>query len=142
MSKINAKVIQFTVSHAYHMKREQIMRWIDAQIERTLVSFFAYAFSKRSVQNVVAESITCQTPIGRMLNEHIQGSMSSIDADDICNLGREIERAVDDAMGDREVDVDDIKDLDRAIEHAVTEALENDEWVDSVVDEMIRRLKK
>ena len=125
MLKQIAIAARYDISCAYQTKVQHVKAWADARIEEQLVLFTQWVFSKRAVQRAIAESITCSTPIGRMLNEHIESSMdehsAEVDADNVRGLGSYIESSLEDFVRDN-------------LEDAINEHLDYDKLSEAVVE--------
>lgn len=155
MKRLMTKAMQFNYAYlvcAYQAQVQRAKAWIDARVEERLVMSVQWALSKRPVQHAIAHSITCSTPIGRMLNDHIESSMDSnkVDADNVHGLERAVESTVEDAFNNFEVDADSVKGLDDAIANAIDDALCHNKNIaeslsetigEYVIDELIARLK-
>lgn len=108
----------------YQANGRQFKAWVNARVEEQLVLFTQWAFSKRAVQKAIAQSITCSTPIGKMLNEHIEDRMDNsteVDADNVRGLDRYIESAMDDFV-------------QHNLEDAINEHLNYDKVAEAVVE--------
>ena len=88
--------------------------WISKQIGKALAAVFAWAFSYRTVQKAIVKRISCDTPIGAMLNEHIESH---------ADVESAVESAVEEAFEHHKftVDADDVDGLDRFVESAIEE---------------------
>lgn len=148
------KLINQIVEKVEKAKRDFRTHW-NKQAERALAKFFGWAFSFRAVQVAVVKEINCGTPIGRMLNDHIEQSMSDereIDVDDIRRLDRYVEKEIENALENFEIDADNIKGLDDAISESVDNNLKetlqellkehSDEITFNVVETIVERLRQ
>lgn len=120
-----AKAAQYDLACAYQTNVQHAKAWLNARVEERLVMFTQWAFSKRAVQRAIAQSITCSTPIGHMLNEHIEDRMDSnsteVDADNVRGLERYIESSLEDFVRNN-------------IEDAINEHLDYDKLSEAVVE--------
>ncbi|HXQ36083.1 MAG TPA: hypothetical protein VN843_18855 [Anaerolineales bacterium] len=138
--KTKVKAIQFELACAYYTHLEQFKGFVNEKIEALLASFFSYAFSKRAVQEAIVAQIHCRTPIGMMLNDHIEEAVSTnyieVEADNVKGLDQAIESHVEDAFRNFEVNADDVNGL----EDAIMEAIDADKIAEHVMREIRDRL--
>ena len=118
---MNTTLLATTLAQKLNQTKSDLSRRFDAQVENTLARFIGWAFSKRAVQRAIADKINCQTPIGRMLNDHIESTHREIDADDIDGLDQYIERAVESALDNLEIKAEQVSDLAEAIQATMEE---------------------
>lgn len=132
------KVIAIIRDNTSNLKRDLRNR-IDAMLERAVVAFFEWAFSKRAVQWAVAESISCRTPIGQMLNEHISDEIDGADLSGTVEreVGDCVESAIDEYFRNYSIEADRIDQLDKVIHDVVEENMS--EIVGEVLDELAKR---
>ncbi len=152
MLKQIAKAAQYDLAVAFHTRNEHFKAWLHNKVEEQLVLFFQWAFSKNAVQRAVAQTITCDTPIGRMLNSHIDdavehGRSEGIDADDVQGLERYVEETVERAISDfsdnsLEDAVMEAIDIDKVAERVSENSDFQEECTKAVLEEMVSRLKK
>lgn len=129
--------------------KRETKRYLNDQAGQVLAKLFKWAFSHEAVQDAIVKQISCSTPIGQMLNRHIDDCIDhadrqNIDADNVHGLDRYIEDALDSAFQHKVIEADDIRGLDRAIEEAVEEALKDkdEEITEGVIGCLIERLQK
>jgi hypothetical protein len=120
-----------------------------SRLHRKAADLIGWLFSIREVQEAVAKQINCRTPLGAVLNEHIESACSDLSADDINGLEREIDRCVEHSMEHYEFDAGNINGLKDAIEEAVTEAVNDasndtefsDRVAKAAIEEIVDRLR-
>ena len=103
--------------------------------EAAVSAFFLWALSRREVQEKVADLLSSNSPLCRVLHDVVENSVSSARDDLERDLNREIESQVESVLESQvehalerfEPEARNINGLDRAITDAVESALEDHE---------------
>jgi len=84
-----------------------------------------YLMSDSRIQQAIVDAITCNSPIGQMLNRQIEGAIGDHQhsADEIDDLDNTITTAIEAALENHEIEADNVEGLATAVEGIVTEAL-------------------
>ena len=111
------------------------------QGDKVLRSIVRWFFSKRAVQEELADILTGNTPLCRVMRDAVREGVReiTIDVDAVEGLDRHVNNAIDEVMGDLEIDAEQIKHLDRFVEDQLEEF--KDEVAESVIKELVERLR-
>jgi hypothetical protein len=133
--------------------RDRINHWVELKLYRVV----AWLFKQDAVQRAIVDQISCTTPLGYLLNRHIDNALSDhqkeIDACDGLNreiedciermLDREIEDCIERMLDNFEVDAGNVKNLDTAVMEIVADDKDTQtELVGAVCQEIAERLSK
>jgi hypothetical protein len=114
--------------------RSSIRQWFRKHLAQRAAILIEWMFSFKEVQHAFVDTISCNSPIGRALNGHIEDYSGEMDVDNIQGLDRYVENSIDDYLSNNEIEADNIKHLDRYVAEAVTAE------IDDMNDSQIARL--
>jgi hypothetical protein len=114
LEQLNQQIDQVKADFKNHWNR---------QIEHHLAKLLKWVFSFPNVQMAVAQEISCHTPIGSLLNRHIDDCIEGadrdrVDADDV----RGLDRYIEDALDSNPIDASNVRDFDQAVEKIIEDA--------------------
>lgn len=140
MTTITRTVTMLRSGVAFSALRQYLIQRRDA----ALADLTRRVLAVPAVQREVARAFEGNTPMCRVLSDAIESQLTSIDAENISGLEREIEQTVETVVAEamNTLEAENIQGLEAFVENIVEEQLKEDDIANSVIETLIDRLRR